>query len=133
MAEKFDQRVLVVDDMALTREMVRHIVLDLGFVHIVTATNGATALKIIKEQEIGLVICDWMMPEMNGLELLQAVRSEARFKKLPFLMLTAEAYRENIAEAAYAGVTEFVSKPFTADMLGQKVYSALGIAIKKKG
>jgi len=131
MKEKIDIRVLIVDDMALTREMVRHIVLDLGFAHIATASNGAAALKIIREQEVGLVICDWMMPEMNGIELLQAVRKEERFKKLPFLMLTAEAYRENIAEAVYAGVTEFVSKPFTADILGKKIQVALGIAIKK--
>ena len=114
-------RVLVVDDHTLTRTMVKAILRGLGFTHVQQAENGAAALDRLAIEPVDLVICDWNMPNFNGIELLRAVRSEEQFKDLPFLMLTAEAYRENVAAAIQAGVSDYMIKPFTAETLGQKV------------
>ena len=114
-------RILVVDDHMLTRDMVKSILRGLGYTNIVQAENGHVALNKIEEEEIGLVICDWNMPNLSGLEVLQEVRRIRGTKELPFLMLTAEAYRENVAVAVQAGVSDYIAKPFTADTLGEKV------------
>ncbi len=117
--------VLVVDDYALTREMVKSILRQLGFLNVVSVENGAIALKVVKEQEIGLVICDWNMPGLSGIAVLRELRSDERYRDTPFLMLTAEAYRENVVEALKAGVTDYVAKPFTAADLSEKIDLAL--------
>ena len=116
---------LVVDDHPLTREMVRSILRSIGFNKIVLAESGTQAQEIIENQRIDLVLCDWNMPNGSGIELLRAVRSNPRFQDLPFLMLTAEAYRENIVAAVKAGVTDYVAKPFTAGTLSQKISAIL--------
>lgn len=118
-------RVLVVDDYLLTRDMVRAILRGIGFTHVVTAENGEIALRALEQHAFHLVICDWNMPTMSGIELLRAVRAMPRYKTLPFLMLTAEAYRENVLEATKAGVTDYVAKPFTAEVLGSKIEEML--------
>lgn len=117
--------VLVVDDHALTRNMVKAILKGVGFENVIQAENGAVAMQRISNEHIDLVICDWNMPNFDGLDLLRAVRSEERFKNLPFLMLTAEAYRENVVEAVKAGVSDYMIKPFTAELLSAKVASVL--------
>lgn len=118
-------RVLVVDDHVLTRDMVRLILKGLGFNNIVTAESAVHALNTLNSEKIEMVICDWNMPNMTGLELLQQVRSQDRYKDLPFLMLTAEAYRENVSEAAIAGVSDYIAKPFTSEVLQEKIKGVL--------
>lgn len=117
--------ILVADDHALTRSMVKAILRGVGFEHITQAEDGLEAVQEISSGKIDLVICDWNMPKASGLEVLRTVRSDARFKALPFLMLTAEAYRENILAAAQAGVSTYVIKPFTADVLLTKLEEVL--------
>lgn len=118
--------VLVVDDHSMTRTMVKAILRGVGFSDVLQAENGAEAVRIINEEKrIGLVICDWNMPVANGLEVLKTVRAEKQFAKLPFLMLTAEAYRENVEAAVLAGVTDYVIKPFTAETLLEKIGKVL--------
>ncbi len=118
-------KVLVVDDYALTRDMVKAILRQLGFQNIIGVEDGVLALQVIREDRIGLVICDWNMPRMSGLGVLREVRAQERDKNLPFLMLTAEAYRENVVEAMKAGVSDYVVKPFTAQALSEKVEKVL--------
>ena len=118
-------KVLVVDDYPLTRDMVKAILRQLGFQNIVGAEDGAVALQLIRDERFGLVICDWNMPRLSGLSVLREVRSHDRDKHLPFLMLTAEAYKENVVEALKAGVSDYVVKPFTSQTLGEKVARVL--------
>lgn len=120
-----DIKVLVVDDHPLTRNMVRSILRGAGFDDVLQAENGAQALEVVFKENLGLVICDWNMPTTSGIEVLRAIRAEPKLKSLPFLMLTAEAYRENVLEASKAGVTDYVVKPFTADVLMKKVEEVL--------
>lgn len=121
--------VLVVDDHGLTREMVRSILRGIGFNKIIQAESGTEALQRLEDHPVDLILCDWNMPGGSGLELLRALRSNPKYKDIPFLMLTAEAYRENIVAAVKAGVTDYVAKPFTAGTLSQKIAEIL----KKKG
>ncbi len=118
-------RLLVADDHSLTRSMIKAILRGVGFDNITLAENGIEALEEIVTGNIDIVICDWNMPKATGLEVLRQVRSDARFKELPFLMLTGEAYRENILAAAQAGVSTYVVKPFTADVLLSKLEEVL--------
>ncbi len=117
--------ILVADDHSLTRSMVKAILRGVGFENITQAEDGVEAVQEISSGKIDVVICDWNMPKASGLEVLRTVRSDARFKELPFLMLTAEAYRENILAAAQAGVSTYVIKPFTADVLLSKLEEVL--------
>jgi len=119
-------RILVVDDYLLTREMVRTILKSLGFQNTITADNGQMALQILERELIEFVICDWNMPSMSGIELLRALRNLDQYKSTPFLMLTAEAYRENVLEALQAGVSGYVAKPFTSEILENKIHEILG-------
>ena len=115
-------RVLVVDDHHLTREMVRAILGGMGFANFALAENGLVAFKILQEAlKIDLIVCDWNMPHSSGLELLKRVRGDVRLRKIPFLMLTAEAYRDSVEAAVAAGVSGYVVKPFTASTLSEKV------------
>lgn len=118
-------RILVVDDHALTRNMVKSILKGLGYDHVYQAENGEAAVRRIFEGNIDLVICDWNMPGLTGIDVLKEVRADDAYKKLPFLMLTAEAYRENIAEAMRYGVSDYISKPFTSEVLGEKLSAVL--------
>jgi two-component system chemotaxis response regulator CheY len=113
--------ILVADDHSLTRSLVRAILRGAGFEEILHAETGVQAVQICTSQQVELVICDWNMPEGNGLEVLRTLRADERFKKLPFIMLTAEAYRENVIAAAQSGSHDYVVKPFTADVLLEKV------------
>ena len=114
-------KILVVDDQAPTRQLVRSILRSIGFSEIAQAENGQLAIEYINHNDVGLVICDWNMPLVTGLEVLKAVRSIESLKRIPFIMLTAEAYRESLAAAVQAGVTDYISKPFTAETLISKI------------
>lgn len=113
--------ILVVDDFATMRRIVKGVLKKLGFKNIIEAENSKTALSKLKKEDVGLVISDWNMPEMTGLELLKAVKTEEKFKDLPFIMLTAEGQKDCVIEAVKAGVTNFIVKPFTPDTLKEKL------------
>jgi two-component system, chemotaxis family, chemotaxis protein CheY len=121
-----DLKFLVVDDFSTMRRIVKNLLNDLGYQNVVEADDGKTALPILQQGDIDCLITDWNMPGMHGLELLKAVRSDAKLAKLPVLMLTAEAKREQIVEAAQAGVSGYVIKPFTAEILKEKLDKILG-------
>jgi two-component system chemotaxis response regulator CheY len=114
-------RFLVVDDFSTMRRIIRNFLSDLGYTSIAEADDGKTALPVLKAGEVDFLITDWNMPGMPGLELLREVRSDPAMKKLPVLMVTAEAKREQIVEAAQAGVSGYVVKPFTAQTLKDKI------------
>lgn len=118
--------VLVVDDFATMRRIIKGVLKDLGFKNVIEAENGKVALSELKKEEIGLVIADWNMPEMTGIDLLKALRSDDRFKELPFIMVTAEGQKANVIEAVKAGVTNYIVKPFTPDTLKQKLEAIFG-------
>jgi two-component system, chemotaxis family, chemotaxis protein CheY len=125
-----DLKFLVVDDFSTMRRIVKNLLSDLGYQNVVEADDGNTALPILQQGDIDCLITDWNMPGMHGLELLKAVRSDAKLAKLPVLMLTAEAKREQIVEAAQAGVNGYVIKPFTAEILKEKLDKILGSVAK---
>ena len=112
---------LVVDDFSTMRRIVRNLLKELGYANAEEAEDGAVALQRIKAGGIDFVVTDWNMPNMDGLALLQAVRADPKFKDLPVLMITAEAKRENIIQAAQAGASGYIVKPFTAATLGEKL------------
>jgi two-component system, chemotaxis family, chemotaxis protein CheY len=114
-------KILVVDDFATMRRIIRNLLQDLGFTQVSEADDGNTAWPMLQAAHFDLLITDWNMPGMAGLDLLKAVRADARLAKLPVLMLTAEAKREQIVEAAQAGVNGYVIKPFTAETLKAKL------------
>jgi two-component system chemotaxis response regulator CheY len=113
--------ILVVDDFSTMRRIIKGLLQDLGFANITEADDGLTALSLLKAGNLDLLITDWNMPGMQGVELLRQVRADERMKKLPVLMLTAEATRAQIVAAAQAGVSGYVIKPFTAATLREKI------------
>lgn len=117
--------ILLVDDFATMRRIIKNILRQLQFNNILEADDGTTAWELLQRQKVDFIISDWNMPNMTGLELLRKVRGDERFKDLPFLMVTAEAQQENILEAAQAGVSNYVIKPFTPDVLEQKIKKIL--------
>jgi two-component system chemotaxis response regulator CheY len=114
-------KVLVVDDFATMRRIVKGVLKQIGYTKIVEATDGSVALDALKKEKIGLIVSDWNMPNMTGLELLKAVRDDENFKDLPFIMVTAEGMKENVVEAVKAGVSNYVVKPFTPETFGDKL------------
>ncbi|SIO38164.1 MULTISPECIES: chemotaxis response regulator CheY [Halodesulfovibrio] len=116
-----NMRVLVVDDFSTMRRIVKNILRQLGFTNIVEADDGTTAWEVLNKDRIEFIISDWNMPQMTGIELLRKVRGSEEFADLPFLMVTAEAQQENIIEAVQAKVSNYVVKPFTAEIMKQKI------------
>lgn len=115
-------RILIVDDFASMRQIIRKALISLGFENISEAAGAVDAVKKIeKGEQFEFVISDWNMPNMTGLEFLTYVRSSEKMGRVPFLMITAEAHRENIIQAAKAGVSQYIVKPFTAEALQQKL------------
>ena len=118
-------KILVVDDFATMRKVVRNLLKQVGYENIVEAEDGVTALKALKSQKVDLIISDWNMPNMTGLELLKAVRADEELKTTPFLMVTAEALQDNVIAAVKAGVSNYIVKPFTAEVLNEKIRKIL--------
>ena len=114
-------RFLVVDDFSTMRRILRNLLKELGFTNVDEAEDGQAALHKLRSQTFDFVVSDWNMPNMTGIELLRNVRADAQLKHLPFLMITAEAKRENIIEAAQAGASGYIVKPFTAATLEEKL------------
>ena len=117
---------LVVDDFSTMRRIVKNLLHDLGYKNVEEADDGSTALPMLKAGDFDFIITDWNMPTLPGLALLKAVRSDPKLAKLPVLMVTAEAKREQIVEAAQAGVSGYIIKPFTAQTLSEKLAKILG-------
>ncbi|PZN32918.1 MAG: chemotaxis protein CheY [Proteobacteria bacterium] len=116
-----DMKFLVVDDFSTMRRIIKNLLNDLGYANVAEADDGTTALPMLQTGNYDFLITDWNMPGMPGLELLKTVRADPKLAKLPVLMLTAEAKREQIIEAAQAGVNGYVIKPFTAVTLKEKI------------
>jgi len=116
-----DTRFLVVDDFSTMRNIVRNLLKELGFMNVQEAGDGLEALAKLRSEPFDFVVSDWNMPNMTGIELLQAIRADARLKHLPVLMVTAEAKRENVIMAAQSGANGYVVKPFTAATLDEKL------------
>ncbi len=114
-------KVLVVDDMSTMRRILKNVLKQIGYTDLHEAEDGAVGLKKLREGGFGLVVSDWNMPVMSGIELLRAIRADSDIKHLPVLMVTAEAQKDNIIEAVQAGVSNYVVKPFTADALLEKL------------
>ncbi|MBI5756191.1 MAG: chemotaxis response regulator CheY [Nitrospirae bacterium] len=114
-------KILVVDDFSTMRRIVKNILKQIGFANIEEAEDGNSALARLRLGGYDLVISDWNMPNMSGLELLKAIRSDSALSSVPVLMVTAEAKKENVVEAIKSGVNNYVVKPFTADVLKDKI------------
>lgn len=126
MAVDKNMPVLVVDDYKTMIRIVRGLLEQLGFKNVDEAMDGPSALEKIRSQDYGLILSDWNMVPMTGLELLTQVRSEPRTAKTPFVMVTAEAKTENVVAARQAGVNNYIIKPFTLAVLKQKLTTVLG-------
>ena len=118
--------VLVVDDYATMRRILHSLLQQIGFRNIADAGDGGAALAKLRDDRFGLVISDWNMVPMSGLQLLQEVRADSQLKDTPFIMVTAESKAENVASAKAAGVSNYIVKPFTADTLKMKIEAVLG-------
>ncbi len=116
-----NMRFLVVDDFSTMRRIVRNLLKELGFSNVDEAEDGQIALHKLKNGQFDFVVSDWNMPNMTGIELLRAIRADSQLKHLPLLMVTAEAKKENIIEAATAGANGYIVKPFTAATLDEKL------------
>jgi two-component system, chemotaxis family, chemotaxis protein CheY len=116
-----NMKVLIVDDFATMRKIVRNVLKQIGFTNMTEADNGKNALKILKKENIDLILCDWNMPEMPGIDLLKAIKSDDDLKNIPFVMVTAEAQKDNIIEAVKAGVNSYIVKPFSAETVNEKL------------
>lgn len=114
-------KILVVDDFSTMRRIVKNILKQLGYENIEEAEDGAQAYNKLKSGSFGFVVSDWNMPNVDGLELLKKVRSDPELKDLPFLMVTAEAEKEKVIAAIKAGVSNYIVKPFTAEVLKEKM------------
>ena len=113
--------ILVVDDFSTMRRIVKNCLKQLGFENITEADDGVNALDKLQHGNFKLIVSDWNMPNMMGIDLLKAVRGSEKLKSIPFLMVTAECQKENVIEAAKAGVSNYIVKPFTADVLQTKM------------
>ena len=115
------KKVLVVDDSAVMRQIIKKNLKELGFGELSEAENGAAGLKKAGEEPVDLIVSDWNMPNMTGLEFLKAVRADADLKGIAFIMVTSEADKEKIMEAVQAGVNQYIVKPFNAIQLEEKI------------
>ncbi|AHK78837.1 histidine kinase [Ectothiorhodospira haloalkaliphila] len=114
-------KILIVDDFSTMRRIIKNLLRDLGYNNTSEADDGHTALPMLQNGNYDFLVTDWNMPIMPGIDLLRAVRADPRIKDLPVLMVTAEAKREQIVEAAQAGVNGYIVKPFTAETLREKI------------
>ena len=121
MAVDHSMRVLVVDDYKTMIRIIRNLLKQLGFANVDEASDGSSALDMLRQKDYGLVISDWNMEPMTGYELLREVRADDRLSRMPFIMVTAEAKTENVVAAKKAGVNNYIVKPFNAETLRSKI------------
>ena len=118
--------ILIVDDYKTMLRIIRNLLKQLGFDNVDEATDGSAALQKLRDRDFGLVISDWNMEPMSGLQLLKEVRADVKLKELPFIMITAESKSENVIAAKEAGVSNYIVKPFNAATLKGKLSAVLG-------
>jgi len=116
-----NMKILIVDDFSTMRRIIKNLLRDLGFTNTQEADDGVTALPMLRNGDFDFLVTDWNMPGMSGIDLLKQVRADPKLVSLPVLMVTAEAKRDQIIEAAQAGVNGYVVKPFTAQVLKEKI------------
>lgn len=126
MAVDMNMPILIVDDYKTMLRIIRNLLKQLGFDNVDEATDGSQALQKLRQKDFALVISDWNMEPMTGIELLREVRADARLKSLPFIMVTAESKTENVISAKAAGVSNYIVKPFNAATLKMKLSAVLG-------
>jgi two-component system chemotaxis response regulator CheY len=126
MAVDMNMPVLIVDDYKTMLRIIRNLLKQLGFNNVDEASDGSEALSKIRSKEYGLVISDWNMEPMTGIQLLREVRADEKTQNLPFIMITAESKTENVIAAKEAGVSNYIVKPFNAQTLKQKLTSVIG-------
>ncbi|MCC7045352.1 MAG: response regulator [Alphaproteobacteria bacterium] len=126
MAVDMNMPILIVDDYKTMLRIIRNLLKQLGFDNVDEATDGSAALQKLRQRDFGLVISDWNMEPMTGIELLREVRADAKLKNLPFIMVTAESKTENVISAKAAGVSNYIVKPFNAATLKMKLSAVLG-------
>ena len=117
--------VLLVDDLGTMRRIAKNGLKKIGFNNFVEAEDGVKALEKLKTDNIGLILADWNMPNMSGIELLKIVKNDEKLKKIPFIMVTAEGSKENVVEAVKSGVDNYLVKPYTAEQLKDKIGKVL--------
>lgn len=117
----FKANILIVDDFPTMRKIVKSVLKQLGYHNIIEAEDGEKALETLRSNPVDFIVSDWNMPNMTGLEFLKEVRADPKFKHLPFLMVTAEADKENIVEAVRSGVSNYIVKPFNAGTMKEKM------------
>ena len=126
MAVNMNMKILIVDDYKTMLRIVRNLLRQLNFTDIDEATDGSMAFSMLKQAKYDLVISDWNMEPMTGIELLREVRADDSLKHIPFVMITAESKTENVVLAKQAGVSNYIVKPFNAETLKMKLVSVLG-------
>ena len=126
MAVDMNMPILIVDDYKTMLRIIRNLLRQLGFDNVEEATDGTAALAKLRDKSYGLVISDWNMEPMTGIDLLREVRADTRLKAVPFIMITAERKSENVIVAREAGVSNYIIKPFNAATLKQKLAAVLG-------
>ncbi|PZP39528.1 MAG: response regulator [Pseudomonas fluorescens] len=122
-----NMRILVVDDAQTMRRIVVNLLRQLGFTNMTEADDGTTAWERLNTEHIDLIISDWNMPKMTGIDLLKKVRESEKYRVTPFIMVTAEGKRENVIAAVQAGVSNYIVKPFNAATLKEKMTKVIGI------
>lgn len=126
MAVNKNMRILVVDDFQTMRRIVINLLKQIGFSNVTEAGDGQQALEKVKGEQIDLIISDWNMPNMTGIEFLRGIRADDRNKSIPFIMVTAEGKKENVIAAVQAGVNDYIVKPFNAVTLKEKMIKVIG-------
>jgi len=126
MAVDMNLKILIVDDYKTMLRIIRNLLKQLGFSNVDEATDGSMALQMCRTQDYGLVISDWNMEPMTGLQFLKELRADERLKGTPFIMVTAESKTENVVAAKQAGVNNYIVKPFNAETLKKKMASVIG-------
>ena len=126
MSVDMNMNILIVDDYKTMLRIIRNLLKQLGFNNVDEATDGSMALQKLRDKDYGLVISDWNMEPMTGIQLLREVRADAKLKDLPFIMITAESKTENVVAAKQAGVSNYIVKPFNAATLKTKLTSIIG-------
>ncbi len=126
MAVDKNMKVLIVDDYQTMLRILRNLLRQLEFNNVEEAKDGGSALEILRKEQIGIVISDWNMEPMTGIQLLREVRADPKLKSMPFIMITAESKSENVIAAKEAGVSNYIVKPFNAETLKAKLVSVLG-------
>ncbi|MBC7196524.1 MAG: response regulator [Deferribacterales bacterium] len=123
----YDHRIITVDDSSTMRRIIKNTLIKIGFSNILEAGNGIEALEVLAQNNVDLIITDWNMPEMDGLTFVKTLRAKDQYKEIPILMVTTEAAKEDILTALKSGVNNYVVKPFTPDILQEKVFKLLGL------